>query len=163
MGHANLTVGTNPQEAAWLSAPAVSEVSNGGSSFSQWTSWNLTLSRAWTLDTARRYGGQKDIWIYATLEESRSGGRLRRWLVRVLDCEVLVNPGDTLNAISTRFGTSPRLLFAINPTLATPVTLRSPQLMGPARWDCSDGSPCVSTGGQVAVERGCGLGGCCAS
>jgi hypothetical protein len=146
----NLTVGTNPQESVWLSVPAVSEASNGRSSFTQLTSWNLTLSRAWTLDIARRASGQKDIWIHATLEESRSGGRLRRWLVRILDCEVLVNPGDTLDAISTRYGISQRLLFAINPTLATPATLPSLQVMGPARWDCSDRSPCVSTAEHVA-------------
>jgi hypothetical protein len=149
IGTDNQTIGTNSQDAVWLSAPVVSETSNGRLSFSQLTTWNLTLSRAWTLNVAHRVGG-KDSWIHATLGESKSGDRLRRWQVRVLDCEVLVNPGDTLNAISRRYGTSPRLLFAINPTLATPVALPSPQHMGPARWDCTDGSLCSSSGRPVA-------------
>ena len=147
-------VGGEPFEAltvngsAKLSDAVVSEVSNGPL-FAQTTTWNFTLSAAWTLTRAETAEGHSDVNIKAELLEDPSGGSLRQWNLRILDCETLVQTGDTLDAIAARYGTSARILFAINPMLSSPGMLPAPLsgIFPASSWDCGseNGRPCTPT------------------
>ena len=142
-------VGTD-DESASISTPFVSE-SFVGLQYIQLTEWTLRISSVWTLELAS--SGMKDIEIRALLVGESSGGRLRTWTLRILECEVLVGAGDTLDSISSKYGTTPSIVFGINPVLATMQSLQSPLQEKGMQWTCSANKLCSLSGELAAGMR----------
>ena len=164
-GNVSITLMSSLQPNSWpasgsdatLSFPATSE-NFDGVFYSQYTTWNLSISPELTLALRKSATLTPEIYISSILNEDASGGRLRRWTLRILDCEALVSSSDTLTAIAARYGTSPRLLFALNPVLSKPDMLPAPEggLFDNDRWDCGGEYP-VCTLNQAAVGGAGGI------
>jgi hypothetical protein len=142
--------GIQSSDGATLSLPMIFEDFTG-TGFSQLTVWNFSLSPELTLSMRQRAASDPEYTISVSLLEESSGGRLRQWKLRILDCETLVSNRDTLSAIAARYGTSQRILFALNPTLSTPDLLPAPRggTASVNRWDCDGNRPCTLKPGEA--------------
>ena len=145
-------VGSDADSTAYLSGPVVS-YNYSSSHFVQRAEWILKLSSEWTRGFAENKSEPRDTIISALLVGETSGDRLRRWKLRVLNCDVIVSRGDGLNSLSARYGTSPRIIFSINPSLKSWQALYAPSQEIGERWTCSTGQYCSNSHERAGGTR----------
>ncbi len=137
----NKMIDVSKSTGAWVSLPAVVETTSNLQYF-QKTEWILTVSSAWTLAFSGNISNGRDESIHALLSGETSGDKTRSWILRILDCEILVGKGDNLEFISAKYKTSSRLIFAINPFLPKLGSIPAPSKPSRAQWTCSNGRYC---------------------